>query len=61
VFFKVAERQNFSAVWLFVYLMFCFSFQISNQKLSELIIIFCGIALFYVPMWIRGAFGNKGS
>lgn len=47
--YKLAVRTGFNPVFVFVYLIFIFSFQISNLKFTEMALILVGLALIFGP------------
>lgn len=47
--YRLAARSHFHPVFVFLYLIFAFSFQVSNLKITELIIILIGLGLMFGP------------
>lgn len=47
--YKLAVRTGFNPVFVFVYLIFIFSFQISNLKFTEMALILVGLVLIFGP------------
>ena len=47
--YKLAVRTEYHPVFVFLYLMFIFSFQISNLKLTELALILVGLLAIFGP------------
>lgn len=47
--YRLAARSDFHPVLVFVYLIFAFSFQVSNLKITEMLIIMIGLGLMFGP------------
>jgi oligosaccharide repeat unit polymerase len=58
-FYYIAKYYHFHAIPLFLYLLIIFSFQISNLKIAEIIIVLLGIVLVIAPIYLTTRLGKK--
>lgn len=60
--YSLAERSRFQPILVFLFLMCLFSFQISNLKITEMLIVLTGLGLMFGPVWIlqQAAISNAG-